>query len=120
MAERALQKNAASLDQREFAERKERQRDKRRRALVGRILNTYDGREFVWDELARSRMFDKAITSDVHLMYEHLGRRSHGLALYDELKAFPELFRQMEKEADDRATREDREREAAQADSVST
>jgi hypothetical protein len=115
---RALVKNAADPDQVAFGKRKERSRADHRLALVQTQLETYAGREFVWEELERHGIHD-LVHGPRDVMYAFLGKREAGIELLQELLTqHADAFLVMQREALARATRSDREVEAAHTPSV--
>jgi len=110
--DRAEVRNAADREQVRDAARRERRRAEERRGLVRRQLSTYEGRQFVWDELTRHRLFE-SITVQSSMIYALSGRRDAGLELLAEVQEASELYLQMQNEAIARKTRDDRETDAA-------
>jgi len=64
------------------------------------IMKTADGREWMWDHLARCNVFAQTYTSDTHDTAFNEGRRSIGLRLLADLQehVFTQ-YQQMEAEA---------------------
>lgn len=115
--QRSRQKNAASEEQRNRAAKLD-QRDADRRAeRVSTVLSTPAGREFVWDELVRHDVYDRAGLIDSTVAQGlFLGRREAGIELLEELMTqHGELFLLMQAEAIARMQRADDDDQAAQA-----
>ncbi len=113
MADTDLQTNAADPAQVDRGKRKERDRERRRRALLRQQLSTADGREFVWTELAAAGIFEDCYGS-IEAVSAFLGRRRRGLELLVELMTFhAREYLLMQSEALSRDERERRENVAA-------
>lgn len=107
-----LQTSATDVDQLAHAQRKEKDRARRRFTLLRQQLSTPDGREFVWQELERHGLY-QAIYGPVEFVYTQLGRRAAGLELLADLQRHPQAYLQMQNEAIARDEREARENQAA-------
>lgn len=112
MSERALVNNAADPRQVAHAKATTENREERRARVVQAQLETYSGREFVWQELERHRLFE-SITIQSSMIYAASGRRDAGLELYAEVLRHPDLFLQMQSDAIERAETERRTHAAA-------
>ena len=113
---RSLVKNAANERQGRFAERRERRREAERAALLAKQLSTVDGRAWVWGELERHGI-DDLIDGRPEEIYRALGKREAGIQLRVEIMTlYPQRFLEMQAEAVQRATRQDAEVDAVQAD----
>ncbi len=111
METRALVTNAANRDQVKDAGRREKRRAEQRRGLIAKQLSTYEGRQFVWEELTRHRLFE-SITVQSSMIYALSGRRDAGLELLAEVQGSAEHYLLMQNEAIARQAREDRETDA--------
>jgi hypothetical protein len=108
----ALQTNAADGEQLGRAKRKVADRLRNRGALVRQQMSTYEGRMFVWEELAAHGIYED-VSGPVEVVYQFVGRRREGLRLLAEVTKHPQFYLQMQSEAMARADRERRENQAA-------
>jgi hypothetical protein len=110
----ALTGNAANPDAVNFAKRVKKREAGRRYVLLRAVLSTYEGREFLWQELERHGIHD-LVSGPSEVVYTFLGRRNAGIELFVELKdAHGDGYLLMHKEAIERIARAEREIEAAQ------
>jgi hypothetical protein len=117
MSDRAQVRNAADPEQVRRAARRDRRRADDRADLVKAQLSTYEGRRFVWEELARHGLYE-SITVQSSMIYALSGRRDAGLELLAEVQQHADLFLLMQSEAIKRAERDDRETDAAHTPSA--
>lgn len=110
-----LQTNAADEQQVAHAGRVTKARRRRSRALWRQLLSTPDGREWVWEVLLPELgLFESGITLDPHQLFALEGRREVGRRFYALLTTeYPEKFLEAQAEAMERATRQERENQAA-------
>ena len=118
MTTRAFQRNATDQTQGDFAARKVKEREKQRKRVLGTVLSTQPGREFIWMELERTGILDRVGVPDRATLYLLTGRRDVGLELYVELQAFPDRYLEMQQEAMERARRLEREVDAVHTPGV--
>jgi hypothetical protein len=109
----ATVRNAADPTQVQYGARKEKRASETRVELLRTQLSTPAGRRFVWDEIERHQVFHRVRVWSREAVYEFLGRRESGLDLWWEVsQGFPEALVLMQQEAQARASRETRERQA--------
>lgn len=109
MSRRTLNRNAADRVQLDRAEKLLKARARQRFDLLRTQLATYQGREFVWQELERHGIFDLP-RGTVEQTFEFLGKREAGIVLYEEIsRGHADAFLLMQKEAIARAKREEDE-----------
>lgn len=116
MADAALVTNASDREQVKRATRKEKDRATLRKALVASVLESLDGRQFVWEELERHGVFDRLLAPGGELVAVgmFLGTRDAGLSLLQEVMTdHPHAYLLMQQEAVLRRTKAQAENEAA-------
>lgn len=110
----ATVRNAADPAQVQYGTRKETRELEARGALLRTQLSTPAGRRFVWEELERHQIFHRVRSWQQEAVYEFLGRRESGLELWWEIQqGAPEALLLMQQEAQARAGRDTRDRQAA-------
>ena len=114
-----LQTNAIDDGQRKHADRKVKEKGRRRVALMRQQLSTADGREFVWLMLRELGLYEDA-QGDVERVYGFLGRRRAGLRLLGEVMQHPQRFLEMQAEAMARDERDNQENDAARTPRATT
>ena len=110
--ERAQVRNAADRDQVRRADTRDQRVYRRRMTVLKAVLETVEGREFIWSELTRHGLYE-SITAQSSMIYVMSGRRDAGLELMADVQQFPNLYLAMQREAMARAAADDRETDAA-------
>lgn len=103
MTDRALVGNAADPRQVKAAKKQERQNREREQTDLQTILESEQGRRFIWKQLCDAGVFRLSfIPGDSHSTAFHEGRRNQGLALMLAVNQLdPMLYFRMAKEAQD-------------------
>lgn len=103
MSDRALVGNAADQKQVKRAKQYEKQASERERADLLTVLDSVQGRRFVWKCLCDAGVFRLShVPGDSHSTAFHEGRRSQGLALTLAIQQLnPSLYHRMAQEAHD-------------------
>lgn len=97
--------NAANRKHVRQAEKDSKQREARRREVVGQLMLSYNGREYVHDELAACHVFSASLDPNPYVMYFREGERARGSALLDDImQAAPDQYVIMIQEAHARRT----------------
>lgn len=105
-------RNAADKEQVKRAARFERNHEARKLVSARVVLEGYDGRAFCWDLLARARVFESIWHPSAEIHYL-AGRQDYGHELMALLiQADENLYQLMEREARERARRDDRTTDA--------
>lgn len=95
----ALVKNAASEKQVKSAGHKERLKEKDEKKDLQALLNTIEGRSVFWRILTKCKVFESIWEGSARIHYK-AGQQDLGHWLMDEIiKANPEAYLQMQKEA---------------------
>ncbi len=91
--------NAADEKQVKSAGHKERLRERERRTDLKAILDTVEGRRFLWGQLGKCKVYESIWESSAKIHY-NAGKQDLGHELMDEIiRASPEAYLQMQKEA---------------------
>lgn len=113
MEPRAEVKNTADPQQVKRAGRRVDRRADHRHTVLATQLNSYIGREFVWQELVRHGI-DDLVDGTLETICKFLGKREAGMELKVEvMQQHPVQFLQMQHEAIERMTREAAELDAS-------
>jgi len=84
------------------------------RAVLRKVLSTYEGRRLVWVWIGYAGVFEDIAGTDAQVR-ELLGRRRLGLQLLGEASLHRELFKQMQSEAEARAEKDRKDAAAHRA-----
>lgn len=97
--DRAFAQAADQEEQREKAEKEARERQQRRGDLLGKVLQTEEGRKFLWMHMEDCNIFAPVFDKDHAVMALHEGRRQVGLRLMSDIStAFPDFYNRMANE----------------------
>ena len=107
----ALVTDTSSPTQNARARRKVKDRAADERAVLRKVLGTYEGRQLVWLWISRAGVFEDLVGTN-EAVREQIGRRRLGLQLLAEAGAHRELFAQMQAEAVARAEHDRKETQA--------
>lgn len=107
-------KNAADPAQVKRAGRIERDKAKEFGALMQATMASADARALLWALLGRAKIYQSVFHRDSNVMAYNAGRQDFGHEIMAEIiAADPALYLQMEREARDRDTRDERLNDAA-------
>lgn len=96
MSEERTSYNAADAEQVAKREKKKRLRELKREAGLKKLMETGDGRAWMWDLLSSCGVFHSSFASDGLVMAFNEGRRDIGLRLVAEInRMVPELYGRM-------------------------
>ena len=99
MIKDALVGNAADAKQVKSAGHKERLKDKEKKKDLQSILNTVEGRRFLWVQLSKCKVYESIWESSAKIHY-NAGKQDLGHELMaDIIDASPEAYLQMQKES---------------------
>lgn len=99
--------NAANRKHVRDAEKLAKLRDQNEGVILRTLLDTVDGREWVWNVLSDAHIFDTIPPVEQGAVYYALGERNQGLRILSAiLKHCPEQFVQMMRESNERRTLE--------------
>jgi hypothetical protein len=92
--------NAASPAETTAAQKRRERRERRRHRVLKAVLSTPEGREYLWDLIARAGVYETPFAIEPVLMAFKAGRQNFGLEIVKELtQNHPAEFLAMEREA---------------------
>lgn len=116
---RSMVKNASDPQQVKRASRVERRREVRAHDDIIALMNTAEGRRFVWSRISKCNVFGSVWEPSAKIHY-NAGRQDTGHELMaDVIAASPELYSLMEREARELQRREQAEIEAGHTTTAS-